>query len=70
MSNIVTVELRDVYGKTMAYPVNQNAKIFAGIAGTKTLSPDVMRAIGMLGFDVKHAPRPFPVGPHDRSWCG
>ena len=28
------------------------------------------RNIGMLGFDIKPASRPFPVGPHDRSWCG
>jgi hypothetical protein len=35
----LVIEVRNVYGVEHAYPVNDAARIFAKIAGTKTLKP-------------------------------
>jgi len=48
----ITVEVRDVYGQVMYYPVCNEAKLFAQIAGTKTLTPDVLKKIESLGYGV------------------
>ena len=49
----VTVEVRDVYGQAKIYPVCGEAQIFAAIAGTKTLLPEDIKRIQMLGYEVK-----------------
>ena len=48
----ITVEVRDVYGQTMYYPACDEAKLFAQIAGTKTLTLDVLNKIKALGYGV------------------
>jgi hypothetical protein len=48
----INVEVRDVYGQTVYYPMCDKAKLFAQIAGTKTLTPDVLRKIELLGYGV------------------
>lgn len=48
----VTIEIKDVYGVRTAYPVCENARSFAAIAGTKTLTKDTLRHIKDLGFAV------------------
>jgi hypothetical protein len=48
----ITIEVRDVYGQTMYYPVCDKAKLFAQIAGTKTLTQDTLRKIELLGYGV------------------
>jgi hypothetical protein len=53
----VTVEFKDVYGTRTCYPVCENARSFAAIAGTKTLTPAVIRHIKDLGFAVVLAPQ-------------
>lgn len=50
--NQITVELRDVYGKPTVYPVCEKAKLFAQIAGTKTLTFPVCEAISNMGFTI------------------
>lgn len=37
------IEVREVYGKTLLYPVNDAAMALARIAGTKTLEPRVLK---------------------------
>tara|TARA_R110000803_G_C11856665_1_gene306607 strand:- start:442 stop:648 length:207 start_codon:yes stop_codon:yes gene_type:complete len=49
----ITVMLKDVYGNRLVYPVCEDAQRFANIAGTKTLSRDVITTIKAMGFDVK-----------------
>jgi len=49
----VTIEVKQQYGKELAYPVDDNAKSFCQLAGTKTLSRDQLRKIKDLGFDVQ-----------------
>lgn len=48
----VKVEIKDVYGTRTVYPVCENARSFAAIAGTKTLTKETIRHIKDLGFAV------------------
>jgi hypothetical protein len=48
----ITIEIRTQYGNTVAYPACKAAKLFAHIAGTKTLSTQALKDIQALGFDI------------------
>jgi len=48
----ITIEIRSQYGNTVAYPACQAAKLFARIAGTKTLSSQALKDIQALGFHI------------------
>lgn len=56
-NNTIMVEIKDVYGQAKVYPVCGEAQIFAAIAGTKTLLPEDIKRIQMLGYEVKIKPR-------------
>jgi len=49
---VIVVMVRDVYGRRTVYPVCPQAKIFAQIAGSKTLTPQVVSLIKDLGYRV------------------
>jgi histidinol dehydrogenase len=51
--NTIVVEVRDVYGVSKVYPVCGEAQIFAAIAGTKTLRPEDIKHIKMLGYEIQ-----------------
>lgn len=53
MDTVVQIEVRRVYGVPAIYPVNDTAKIFAMIAGTKTLTKAVVNDIKLLGFTIE-----------------
>lgn len=48
----IVVEIRGVYGVDNFYPVCDKAKLFAHIAKTKTLTPEVLVDISKLGYQV------------------
>jgi len=48
----VEIEICTVYGNELIYPACPNAKVFAAIAGTKTLSRDTLTRIKALGYDL------------------
>jgi hypothetical protein len=48
----IEIEIRSQYGNTLAYPVCTGAKLFARIAGTKTLSSQALKDIQALGFGI------------------
>ena len=48
----VLVEFKDQYGRTVCHPVNEQAKVFAEIAGTKTLTWHTLKGIAYLGFKI------------------
>lgn len=48
----ITVRIANNYGSRVVYPVCQRANAFADIAGTKTLTDDVLALIQQLGFGV------------------
>ena len=52
MSQEITVEKRDLYGQTKYYPKCDNARLFAAIAGTKTLTQPTIISIVALGYQV------------------
>jgi hypothetical protein len=52
MNTNINVEVRDVYGQTVFYPMCDKAKLFAQIAGTKTLTTDVLNKIRELGYSI------------------
>jgi len=53
MTNTIEVEVKDVYGVTKYYPLCEKAQLFADIAGTKTLTVQVIKKIEALGFSIK-----------------
>jgi hypothetical protein len=48
----IIVEVKDVYGKPLVYPVSEEAKLFAIIAESKTLTPRVLKIIDSLGYEI------------------
>ena len=48
----IYVNERSVYGNTMVYPACDKAKVFANIAGTKTLTFETIAEIKNLGYDI------------------
>lgn len=51
--NSITVEIKQVYGNEVIYPVCENSKLFAQIAGTKTLTRNTLRDIKALGYAIE-----------------
>lgn len=49
---IIDIEIRNVYGNETIYPANDTAKLFASIAGTKTLKRETLKLAEKLGFTV------------------
>lgn len=50
---IIVIQIRNVFGNNLAYPVCKRAHTFARIAGTKTLSRSMLYDIEELGYNVK-----------------
>jgi hypothetical protein len=53
----IHVRVMDVYGKRVVYPVCDHAKVFASIAGTKTLTEVTLRCIQKLGYEIHVIPQ-------------
>lgn len=49
----IQIEMKEVYGDTKIYPVCSKAKLFAQIAGTKTLTKAVLEDIERLGYQLE-----------------
>tara|TARA_B100000795_G_scaffold204936_1_gene158501 strand:+ start:731 stop:913 length:183 start_codon:yes stop_codon:yes gene_type:complete len=49
----IVVEVRHVYGERKVYPHCDNAKHFARIADTKTLTPRALSHIESLGYRIE-----------------
>ena len=56
---IVTVLVKDQYGKPAYHPMDENARLFADLAGTKTLTIEALQKIKRLGYDI--------VAMHDKA---
>jgi hypothetical protein len=52
MSNDIVIQMREVYGTVMYYPVSESAKALARIAGTKTLTAQALSEASTLGLNV------------------
>ena len=49
----IEVIIEPMYGKWVYYPACENAKAFAAIAGTKTLTEPTLAQIKKLGYEIK-----------------
>jgi hypothetical protein len=47
---IAQIEVKEVYGNRTIYPVNEQARLLARIAGTKTLTIGTLNLAKQLGF--------------------
>lgn len=52
----ITVQIRQVYGNEAIYPICEKAKIFAALAGTKTLTRQAIAQIKLLGYEITVQP--------------
>jgi hypothetical protein len=52
MSNIIEVQVRNVYGNTLVYPANELARKFATLLGVKTFNRSQVLAMKDLGYVV------------------
>jgi hypothetical protein len=66
MSRQIIIQVRNVYGNEMVYPVCENAKRFAAIANKKTFSPFDLGQIVALGFEIRQAPTQAQVSTFKR----
>lgn len=48
----ILVEVKNVYGVQTVYPVCEQAKFFAALAGTKTLTSQALKRIKQAGYQV------------------
>jgi hypothetical protein len=49
---LIEVEVRNVYGKTLFYPINDKAHMLALIAGTETLTNQTLKLATDMGMTV------------------
>ncbi len=54
-TNILTVLVKDAYGKRLYYPTNWIGKRFASLIGNKTISMSQLRVIESLGFEIEYS---------------
>lgn len=52
MDKIIEVEIRNVYGNSLLYPVNATAKLFAKLLSVKTFNRDQVAGMRALGYTV------------------
>lgn len=48
----ITVQIKTVYGAERIYPLCENARVFAQMMGTKTLTRESIQYIKALTYDV------------------
>ena len=49
----IQVEIKNVYGNELIYPICSSAKTFADIANTKTLTFETIQLIKKLGYTIE-----------------
>lgn len=49
----IKVSIKSVYGSDKIYPLCDNGKLFAEIAGTKTLTRDTISLVKRLGYSIQ-----------------
>ena len=58
----IKVTIREVYGIPTAYPSCTTARLFASIAGTKTLTLATLKKIEALGYTIlQEMPEPLAI---------
>ena len=52
MNTTITVKITKNYGNEAIYPICDTAKVFAEIAGTKTMSRKLIDQVKRLGYSI------------------
>lgn len=52
MSKSILIEIKSQYGNNVIYPACNNAKTFAKMAGTKTLTKHTLKLVEQLGYKI------------------
>ena len=60
----IKIKIEKNYGIEQAYPVCEQAKLFARIAGTKTLTHNTLRDVALLGYEITVAEQTFKTFSH------
>ncbi len=60
----IKIRLDKNYGIETAYPVCDAAKLFARIAGTKTLTHNTLRDVALLGYEITVAEQTYKTFKH------
>jgi len=48
----ITIEAKDVYGRTLYYPACEKAQLFAKLIDKKTLTPETIEIVKKLGYTI------------------
>jgi hypothetical protein len=56
MNTKIVIQVRRVYGVSTIYPVCEQAKLLANIAGTKTLKNETLAYAERMGFSIVNQP--------------
>lgn len=57
----IQIEIKNIYGNETVYPACDKAKLFAKLAGTKTLTHAALCNIEQLGYEIE-------IKQHQVSW--
>jgi len=49
----ITVQIKSTYGNENIYPVCDTAKLFADVAGTKTLTLNIIERLKKAGYSIQ-----------------
>lgn len=55
---ILEVTIKKVWGNRVIYPMNDAARHFAKVAGTKTLTPETLKTARAMGFEIHEVYHP------------
>ena len=50
MNNTLLVQVKNNYGSEVIYPMCNNSRLIAKLAGTKTITDDAVKILKLLGY--------------------
>ena len=50
MNNTLLVQVKNNYGSEVIYPICNNSRLIAKLAGTKTITDDAVKILKLLGY--------------------
>jgi hypothetical protein len=53
MAQTITVSVRSIYGNETIYPACKMSAFFCGLAGTKTITSEMLRMIRAQGYEIE-----------------
>ena len=66
MKNVLIVDIRNVYGNELVYPINETAKRFCQLTKSKTLNRSTIDIIKSMGYSIKV--QEWALGTSGKAW--